>query len=92
MMVKNADMASRIRADIHIGMPKSWRMSTPPANSVSASHEMSTVTIVYHARMERVDWPKRLPMNSGSVLIFSPIYLGAKTKASRPMNMKAYQA
>ena len=60
-------MASSRNADIHMGMPNTWRMMMPPAKSVSASHEMSIVTMVYHASMLRVDCPKRSPMNSGSV-------------------------
>ena len=66
-MVKNAEMMSSTKADIHMGMSKTCRMRMPPAKSVSASQEMTMVTMVYHARMLRVDCPKRRPMNSGSV-------------------------
>ncbi len=92
MMVKNAEMASNINAESHIGMPNTCRIMIPPANNVRASQDMSTVTIVYQASMLRVDSPKRFPMNSGSVVIFSPRYLGANTKARSAMNTKAYQA
>ncbi len=90
--MKKAETASSSSADCHMGMSKTWRISTPPAKRVSASHEMRIVTIVYQARMLRVDWPKRRPMNSGSVETFDPRYFGAKTKASRQMKTKAYQA
>ena len=85
-------MASSSIADSHIGMPNTWRMIIPPAKSVRASHEMSIVTMVYHARILRVESPKRSPMNSGSVEMPVPRYRGANTKASRAMNTKAYQA
>ena len=71
-MVKNAEMASSKNADIHMGTPNTWRMMMPPANNVRASHEMSTVTMVYHASMFRVDGPKRSPINSGSVCTLLP--------------------
>ena len=67
-------------------------MRMPPAKSVSASHEMTMVTMVYHANMLRVDCPKRNPMNSGNVETLAPKYLGAKTNANRAMKTKAYQA
>ena len=65
-------MTTSTSADVHIGMSNTCRMSTPPANNVSASHEMMTVTMVYHARMLRVLCPKRRPMNSGSVEMLAP--------------------
>ena len=71
-MVKNAEMTSSTSADVHMGMSKTWRMRMPPAKSVSASQEMIIVTMVYQARMLRVDCPKRRPMNSGSVCTLAP--------------------
>ncbi len=55
-----------------MGMPNTWRMIIPPAKSVSASHEMRMVTMVYQASMFLVDCPKRSPMNSGSVATLLP--------------------
>ena len=48
-----------------------WKAAKTPKMCIRDS-EIRIVTMVYQARMLRVDCPKRRPMNSGKVVIRAP--------------------
>ncbi len=89
---KKPDSMTIIITERYIGKSNNCFTKTPPANKVKDNHEIKIVIKVYHAKMFRVESPKRFPINSGKVSTLAPKYLGEKWTAKSRIKMKAYHA